>query len=156
MDDATRDRVEPGELETALEDLFTGAWRDAARFDAGGSWSDDGLAVALTDGVVDDLAGDLVAVRSAGAVADRQLRVRGGGFEMVIDVDRSSDHVDVRGTVFGIDEPCSVQLLDGADEAALSVTDDLGEFVLLGVVPGRYELVVAARRAELSTDLDLS
>lgn len=145
------------DIDAALTRLFADARTQADRAAPTDQLLEHVADVDVTTGEVDDLDDSLVAVRSASAVADRQLLVHGAWADVVLDVARSEDdRVDVRGTVVGPDEPCSVQLLDGVDEMALGVTDALGEFALLGVVPGRYELVVAARRAELSAVVDIS
>lgn len=145
------------EMEAALKRLFDDAWREADRTPVDGPvvGLGDDTGMVVFHGDVDELVG--VAVRSASAVVDRQLLVHGDWVDVVLDLVASGDHVDVRGSVMGTDEPCSVQLLDGADdEVALDVTDALGEFVLLGVVPGRYELIVASGAAELSAVVDIS
>lgn len=143
-------------MQAVLERLFAEA-RNLGRKPTPSSapWSSDGAGIEVLAGQVDPLADPSVAVRSAAIDDARQLLVRGGGVEVVLDIDAMSDHVTVRGTVVGLTEPCSVQLLDGDDEEALAVTDQFGEFALLDVVPGRYELVVAWSRAEIVVDIDL-
>jgi hypothetical protein len=143
------------ELEAAVERLFADARRDAGTGGLVDPTTAGRSGIDVTDGELEDLDGALVAVRSASATAERQLIVRGGWVDVALDIVESGGLVDVRGSLFGVDEPCAVQLLDHVDEVALDVTDGLGEFALLGIPPGRYELVVAARRTELSATLDI-
>lgn len=152
------------ELEVALTRLFDEAGAEDRRdldrlfvlLDA------EAIDVDVTRGAVDDRAGDLVAVRSAGTVEDHQVVVRGGWTDVVLDVAEAGPAVvDVRGTVLGSAGNvsagvCSVQLLRDGAEVAIAVTDEFGDFALLGVDAGRYELVVASARGELTTDLELS
>lgn len=144
------------DVQAALEQLFAEAQRHGRTSTASPSWwSSDGAGIEVLAGEVDPLVDLAVAVRSASIDDARQLLVRGGGVEVVLDIAATNDHVTVRGTVVGVAEPCSVQLLDGDDEEALAVTDPFGEFALLDVVPGRYELVVAWSRAEIVVDIDI-
>jgi hypothetical protein len=43
----------------------------------------------------------------------------------------------------------AIQLLSGAQEAALTTSDDLGEFLLAEITPGDYELVLSGPQLEL-------
>ena len=45
--------------------------------------------------------------------------------------------------------PLSVQVLRAGEEAALTVTDELGEFVVEGLLAGVYEVVVSAAGYEV-------
>ena len=142
-----------------MKRLFDDARREAERtsVDRPVVGLDDESAIVVSEADVDELDSAAMAVRSASAVVDRQLLVHGDWVDVVLDLVASGDDVDVRGCVVGTDEPCSVQLLDDtAEEVALEVTDAFGEFALLGVAPGRYELVVASRGAELSAVVDIS
>lgn len=98
----------------------------------------------------------LVGVRSAAMLDDRQIVAEAGDVTIVLDVVRAGDGVlDVRGEVLGLAGPCAVQLLDGPVEVALTVTDGSQEFVLRAVPPGRYELILAAERREVSVSVEL-
>jgi hypothetical protein len=147
------------EVEAAVKRLFADAWREAGRALAESPMVDlaDDADMVVTHGDVDELDGGAVAVRSASTMVDRQLLVHGDWLDVVLDLVESGDYLAVRGMVVAVDEPYSVQLLDDTgNEVALSVTDQFGEFALPEVVPGRYELVVAGRRAELSAVVDIS
>jgi hypothetical protein len=145
------------ELEAALGRLLADPSRESAEVEELTAMIDAPSGFELTTGEPDGRAGELIAVRSAGTVDDRQVLVRGGWVDVALDV-RSADSrlVTVSGTVLGVDDACSIQLLADGVEVALTVTDEFGEFALSAIVPGRYELIVAGKRAEMSAIVDLS
>jgi len=146
------------ELELALASLFDDLRDRDADLDRLVRLMDEQPAdVELTTGEVVDQPGELVAVRSAATLEDRQVVINGGWADLVLDLSAvTDDRVDLRGTVLGVLDVCAVQLLQDAVEVALTVTDDFGEFALLAVPIGRYELVVAGPQGELSTSIELS
>lgn len=155
---ADRDRLSDRELEMALTDLFDEVLdEDPSLERLLALLDDDRPAVEVTVGEVADPHEELVAVRSAGTVEDHQVVVRGGWADVVLDIVSAGDGVvDVRGSVVGCDEVCSVQLLRDDDELAITTTDELGEFVLTGVPVGACQLIVAGDRREVSTKLELA
>jgi hypothetical protein len=145
------------ELEAALGRLLAEPSQDSDELEALLAMIDAPSPFELTTGEPDGRAGELIAVRSAGAVEDRQVLVRGGWVDVALDVQSAdSGLVKVGGTVLGVDEACSIQLLGDGVEVGLTVTDEFGEFTLAAIVPGRYELIVAGQGAEMSAIVDLS
>jgi hypothetical protein len=145
------------ELEAALSRLLAEPTQERDELDALLAMIDAPSPFELTAGEADGRAGELIAVRSAGTVEDRQVLVRGGWVDVALDVDiADSGLVNVGGTVLGVDEACSIQLLGDGVEVALTVTDEFGEFTLMAIAPGRYELIVAGQQAEMSAIVDLS
>lgn len=135
------------DIDAALARLFEDAASEAERasLDDVLALFDATLDVDMLCGMV-DRSDELVAVRSTATLDARQVVVHGSLFDVVLDVTPAgTDRVDVRGTVLGAEGCYGVQLLDGAEEVALTATDELGEFVLVDIGVGRYELVVAAR-----------
>lgn len=112
-----------------------------------------------------DAHGDAVTlgVRSAGTMSGQQIVVAAEGIDVVLDVLDVGEGGDgdprrfvrVRGEVVDGDEPLAVQLLADGQEMALSAVDELGEFDLGDVPTGSYELIVAASRREMSSEIHL-
>ena len=145
------------ELEAALSRFLAEPREQDAELDELLAMIDAPSPFELTTGEPDRRAGALIAVRSAGTVEDRQVLVRGGWVDVALDVHGAdSGLVTVGGTVLGVDEACSIQLLGDGVEVALTVTDEYGEFTLAAIAPGRYELIVAGQQAEMSAIVDLS
>lgn len=102
----------------------------------------------------------LIGVRAAGLLDQQQVVAESGDVTVVVDIvaepdDRTATLIRLRGEVIGGDEVFSVQLLAGAEEIALTVTDAFGEFGFDAVPRGTYELVVAGARREISVTLAL-
>jgi hypothetical protein len=101
------------------------------------------------DSAVDPLTPGL---RSARVPDQRQMTFTGQGIDVVIAVspsERSADCFEVRGQVLADDDGFVVQMLLDGREAALVTCDELGEFGIDGLDPGRYELIVSGPRVEL-------
>jgi hypothetical protein len=101
------------------------------------------------DGAVDPPAPGL---RSARVPDERQMTFTGDGIDVLVAVTPSegnAERFEVRGQVLADDDGFVVQMLLDGREAALVTCDELGEFGIDGLHPGRYELVVAGPRVEL-------
>lgn len=145
------------ELEAALSRLLAEPSQQSDELEKLLAMIDEPSPFEMTTGEPDGRAGELIAVRSAGTVEDRQVLVHGGWVDIALDVQTAdSGLVRVGGTVLGVDEACSIQLLGDGVEVALTVTDEFGEFTLVAISPGRYELIVAGQQAEMSALVDLS
>jgi hypothetical protein len=96
-------------------------------------------------------------VRSADAqdASQRQLIYTTDVAEIALNIRRRprDEHLDLDGQVFPTEDAdpasFSIQLLSGAEEVGLTVTDELGEFGFEAVAPGSYQVLVSSDRAEI-------
>jgi hypothetical protein len=101
------------------------------------------------DSAVDPMAPGL---RSARVPDERQMTFTGEGIDVLVSVSPSegnAERFELRGQVLADDDGFVVQLLLDGREAALVTCDELGEFGIDDLDPGRYELVVSGPRVEL-------
>lgn len=137
--------------------------RDAlvAEFEAhAGSRRTPGLVRRVLGGLVFD--SDLrpaAGLRAAGVQRSRrQLIFRVDEFDLALNLlaRRPDNNLDIDGQVLpregGEVELFSLQLLRDGGEAALTVTDELGSFVMQGIPPGTYEIVLSADGVEISIE----
>lgn len=94
-------------------------------------------------------------VRSA-AAREAQLIYTTGAADIALNFRRrpgdESLDLDLDGQVFPADgepEDFGVQLLSGATEVAITVTDELGEFAFQAVAPGEYQVLISGHRVEI-------
>ena len=112
-------------------------WVAALSFDSRRSAATAGLRSAAAEGQARQL---IYTTEAAEVVLNTQPGQAGPGFTVL-------------GQVFAAAEapagPLSVQVLREGEEAALTVTDELGEFVVDGLAAGVYEVVVSAAGYEV-------
>lgn len=92
-------------------------------------------------------------VRSA-AAQEAQLIYTTGAADIALNFRRrpGDGSLDLDGQVFPADgepEDFGVQLLSGATEVAITVTDELGEFAFQAVAPGEYQVLISGHRVEI-------
>ena len=86
----------------------------------------------------------------------RQLIFQADTFDLALNLmaRRPDNNLDLDGQVLpregGEPELFSIQLLRDGDEVALTVTDELGSFVVRDIPPGAYEIVLSAGAVEIS------
>jgi hypothetical protein len=96
-----------------------------------------------------------VGVRAASA-RTRQLVFAAPQLDVVLNVEPRSDNerVDLLGQILptiagSLPEPFAIQLLQGESEAAIAMSDDLGEFEFSALASGSYQLVISNESMEI-------
>ena len=109
--------------------------------------------------VLDSGSGGLSALRSVGALEQRQIVARADEATIVVDLDISGVELRISGQAIGIGLPAAVQVIDrDSVEMALAVTDDFGGFELVvhlsgTAFPEGLVLVVAGSDTEICVRL---
>jgi hypothetical protein len=90
-------------------------------------------------------------LRGARLTTDRQIVFSSGGVEVLLHVGTRApgELHDLVGQVLADGDGFAVHLLREGHEVALVSCDDLGEFAVLGLYPGEYEVVIAGAGLDL-------
>lgn len=99
----------------------------------------------------------LAGLRGA-ATGPRQLIFDSQAVDVAVTIHPQEAAFDMTGQVFPIDDwafpgDFSVQLLRDGQEAAITSSDDLGEFTFQGLPAGVYELILSSERGEIVVPL---